>query len=364
MFASNRFFAVVLLLALCAAPASAADKLQTTIEIQLLTLQRGPGSMRSIIAAQEWGRVFSRLGHSANIRSAIGAEQPEIRQKVSGRVRRLTVVGVLDDSGRAVFPKQIFTTADSKRIREWLTELETYGQQGATAGKPLWGLNEAQFADFYRSVSGRLESEIRDVWVYEAVKKLGLPSRLKVRWSEDARSALEDRINESNVRQSLAGLSQATALAVALREQGLGFRPDRTPSERIELLITPLRKGQAFWPTGWELKESRLKTARPLFELVPVNLEDAAFNDIVDIVEQKTGIRVLFDLRRIESEGVNLGELTVSTRPRKMTFYGLLETATVRNRLRHRLVIDEAGQPFIWITTFAADRERREADKN
>ena len=44
-----------------------------------------------------------------------------------------------------------------------------------------------------------------------------------------------------------------------LNEYGLGFRPVRTPSGKIEIAVFPLQKTTEVWPVGWQLKELEAK---------------------------------------------------------------------------------------------------------
>ena len=337
-----------------AAQRSTGTDIETRLSVELLSDRSGAG-----VAAQKWGRLFSQLGYSARIRRGLSGEDPQISEKLTGSLRRVSLIGRLDALGRVHFPRRVFTTGDAKRLEQWLTELKTFGRQGAPEGKPLWGLNEVQFARVYDGLSTKLTVELEGSPLRRALTDIGLPEQFPLLWSDEAQAVLDARGDPAPAaRQSLRGFSCATALAILLNDHGLAFHPLRTPSEHIELLITPLRRDRQSWPTGWELRESKLKTARVLFEFVPVDLDQVSFTDLLVVVADKTSIPILFDYHRLERSGIEPASLTVSIKPRRMTFYGLLQFATVRNRLSHRLLIDELGKPFVWISTAAAARER------
>src|SRR5207244_872691 len=78
-------------------------------------------------------------------------------------------------SDRLVFPEKSFTQADSAKLNEWLNELKTYGAQGAPDGKPMWGLSEAQFKVIYSALGARVETEVEDLSLTDAVAKIGIP---------------------------------------------------------------------------------------------------------------------------------------------------------------------------------------------
>ncbi|MCA9070553.1 MAG: hypothetical protein KDA84_16595, partial [Planctomycetaceae bacterium] len=150
-------------------------------------------------------------------------------------------------------------------------------------------------------------------------------------------------------RQSLEGFSRGTAFAMLLNDYGLGFQPTRTPKGDIEISVVPIQETTKVWPVGWELKDSRQKTAPGLFTLVPIDLDDIALMDVLNAVSVKSKIPIRYDHWRIQANKLNIETMRVSYPPRQTSFSLLLRGVTNRNLLAYDLKIDELGQPFAWI---------------
>ena len=101
---------------------------------------------------------------------------------------------------------------------------------------------------------------------------------------------------------------------------------------------------------GWPPRLSRIKTARPLFEIVPVELNDAAFLDVIDAIVTKTEIPMLIDHHRLAEKNIDPNTLTVTIKPKKTSWFQLQKSATNPHHLTRELRIDEAGKPFILVT--------------
>src|SRR5262245_3495800 len=84
-------------------PKPAVTGVKTTLEIELLT---GPDG--GAIQAQEWRTVFEQLNVSVSIHKAVLDEKPEVKERVVGTLRYVTVVGRLERSGRIVFADRTF----------------------------------------------------------------------------------------------------------------------------------------------------------------------------------------------------------------------------------------------------------------
>lgn len=328
--------------------------LSTTLEVRIVTVQ-----LQSALKSQEWGRAFQKIGYRIRIRRAASTDKPDVTETIRGDSRRVTAIGVLDRTGTLEFPGgRKFKLADSAKLKEWLDSLKKYGAQGAPEGKPLWGLNADQFASVYNSLSQKLDDELFDVDVQTAIARVKAPKRHRLFFSPSARLWLRKQPG-SKVRQKVKGISIGTALALVLKDSGLGFYPTRTASGSIDLAIKPLAESKERpWPVGWEPRLSRTRTAPLLFKLFPVNLEEMGIVELSDVVSEKTEVPILFDYSTIAAADIDIDELTVTIPERKSTLYRAVQTAVSRNRLSLRLLIDELGKPLVYVTTAAAAREK------
>ena len=182
------------------------------------------------------------------------------------------------------------------------------------------------------------------------------PLRMTVaarRWVNSAASqppAGETALSARNTR----GFSVGSVLALTLSQWGMGFRPLRGPDGRIELVVDPLPEIARAWPVGWDLPKDRtqLQTAPQLFKLFPVELTDVKLLDVLHAAEAQSQIAIWSDAFRIRRErNLQLDTLRVSFPKKQVSWSQVLRAVTTPRQMRQKLVIDERGRPFIWITT-------------
>lgn len=331
------------------------SKTTTLVNVELLT-----GKENVALQAQQWGRLFQKLGLPIRIRSAIGDEQPEIRQKVTGSVRRVTAIGHIHRSGQLIFPEKKFSFDQTTQLAEWLKSLENYGAQGSPEGRPLWGLNEQQFGKAYAALSQKLDQTVHGAELEAGLKGFELERELPVRLSDDAKTWLEREFDEvPKVGQELKGFSKGTALAILLSAYNLAFYPTRTPDGQLEAVVVPAGSTTEIWPVGWELKASRGKTAPKLFQMVPVEFDDVPVLDLLSVISERTSVPIRLDEYRIKEHGVDLTRARVSHPRKNSALEAVVLRAVAESDLRSPLRIDERGQPFLWITTVEGARARR-----
>ncbi|MFQ5730552.1 MAG: hypothetical protein ACE5KM_01225 [Planctomycetaceae bacterium] len=332
-------------------PARKSSKVTTIVSLELITTDNTAGFQTRL-----WTGALQKLKISFRIRRGTSADKLGILETKRGNFRTVKVTGKLDRIGRLIFKDRVFKRGDDARLAEWIRELQTYGGQGAPAGKPLWGLSKAQFGEVYAALSRPVSREVHGGSLGAALKGLGLPSDYPVRFSVAGNKAKDGE--SGTVRKTVKGQSLGTALALVLRDFGLGFRPLRTPRGNIELVVDPLDVARDAWPIGWKLRASRPQTAPRMFQLIPVELENVKLTDLFAAVTAKTGIPIHVDYRAARAKRIAIDKLVVSYGRRKTSWSLLLRSVTARNRLTRTLRIDEAGNPFVWITVFGSATSR------
>lgn len=324
-----------------------ADDNKTIVVFELLTGKDGV-NYRAIL----WRPIFQELDVSFRIRRGTLNDKIETTEEQLGPLRKVTVTGKLDRQGRLIFQDRVFTRDETERLKEWVDGLKTYGALGSPKGRKLWGLSKAQFGAVYTALSGKVESPTQGLPLESIAAGLRLPGDYSLRFSTGAERRLASEFPGSRtIDKELKGRARGTALALALADYGLGFRPLRTPRGEIELVVEPLNTTGELWPVGWEFKDSRLKTAPGLFKLKPVELADVKLIDVLNAVEKQSGVPIFLDRHRIEAAGVDLEKVRVSHPRRQTSFSLLLRAVTNPHKLTRELRIDETGQPFVWITT-------------
>ena len=187
-----------------------------------------------------------------------------------------------------------------------------------------------------------------------AIKQMELSAEYPVRYHSTAAAHLSALPTIYPVRQRLAGLSKGTSLAIVLADYGLGFRPLRTPTKEIELVVQPLEDLSDPWPIGWELDETmrRNELAPTLFKMVPVQFNDVPVEDVLLEIARVSQVPITIDHYAVEQKEIDLSQLTLSYPSRKAAWMTVVNSAAVRNRMRQELRIDEQGKPFIRVAPF------------
>ena len=331
-------------------PAKSGAVRSTTVEMILLSADGGG------IQAQQWRSTLESLNVPFSIRRGQEGEQLETTEKVIGTLRTVTAVGKLERSGQLVFGDRTFQPGDRQQLKKWVTDLQTYGAQGTPDGKPVWGLNEAQFAAVYSSLTELAPADTRDQELERVIAGLPLPAESPVRWSEAALRRLTRSGGQHVVRQNVKGFAAATALAVILNDEGLGFRPHRTPEGTLELLIDVPESPADAWPVGWALKLPRQKAAPNLFRLQQVFFDETPLTEVLATAARSAEITILFDFADLERAATDWQDLKFSYPPRQATWFTVIKDALNKQKLSFDLWQDEAGRPFLYVTSLRSKR--------
>ena len=320
---------------------------KTDVTLELVVDQRGA------LAAQAWRNALKDLGIPVRMKFGLSPDsKPETRERVVGTLRYVQLRGVVDSKGKILFTDRSFGRSEMSKLKEWVHDLQTYGAQGAPDGQPAWGLNKSQFGRLIKDLAEPVK-EIREGDDLEgSVKRLQTGSRYNLRYSTSARQWINSHAALKVVRQNIVSLSRGTALACLLNDAGLGFRPLRTPSGTIELVIEERGSVEKLWPVGWEIPKdrSRYRTAPKLFELLPVELNDVPYLDVIQAISLKTQLPVVMDYYNIETRSdMKIDKLKVSYPSRKVSWLQVLRGISSPNRLSVELMVDERDRPFIHV---------------
>ena len=338
-------------------PTDSAKPRTTIVEIKLLADGNGGG-----LHSQQWGKLLEPLDVSVQIQRTTGSEKPGVSERLVGTIRYVTATGSLDRSGTIGFPGRNFGLEDGPKLREWINELKTYGAQGTPEGQPMWGLTKEQFNGLYDSLLKPVEADVNELPIVEATSKLPLPKRYPLRFNQAALTLIGRAGAKNRVRQDVRGFSAATALAIMLNDCHLGYRPTRTPTDGIELLVEPLGQRQDQWPIGWPLQKQRFKAAPKLFTMTPIELNQVQLTDLLPTVAELTETPVMLDHYEIEQKNIDLSKLTVSLKRQETSWSVALKSIAVPKKLSMDVWQDEAGRTFVWITTNRPGRSRATAE--
>lgn len=318
----------------------------TTITVELLTGSSGVG-----LKARQWAEILGKLDVIVTVRNGRSDDKVGVTERKAGAtLRTVTVVGALDSAGRLIFPDQVFTEDDADKLAKWINELRVYGAQGDPNGRPVWGLTKEQFGVIHTALKKPLAAETKDVEITKAVGLFDLPRDHPVRFSSEAIGRLKEKGGQLKVSQSVQGVSQGTALAVLLAEQGLGFRPRRLPDGGIELTVFPLDETSKFWPVGWPREGNVPDTCPALFQFKNIELDDKPLDEVLEAVAGVLEIPILIDRQGLVAKGVDLAQVKITFPRKRTTWTEALKSFTYKAKSKMEVLVDEAGRPFLWIT--------------
>jgi hypothetical protein len=329
--------------------ATAAASSDTRISLEIFTGTEGLG-----FHAQQWESVFEHAGVLARIHSEFSGDQVSIREKQYGKLREVTLVGKLERDGSLTFSGHKFARSQSAAFEEWLREIRAYGAQGSPSGKALWGLSRDQFDAMQKALAAPVEEEIAGLPLDAAIGALHLPEQYPFRFSIAAQQTLATPgMKKQPGRVQVRGIARGSALALLLSQYGLGFRPNRTPSGKLELVGLRVEDGQALWPIGWDIPEGTYpaNVAPKLFQQTKVDLKDQKLADVLNAISDRTGVPVRIDYTAIAARGLDADSILVSASGEHMTWSRLLSAITSPSLLVANLRTDEARKPFVWVTS-------------
>lgn len=332
------------------------------IEFEILTPRKGMTGL----FAQKWGRLFAQLKISARIRQERFNEKERIEEKKYGSGQLVLVVAKIDRKGYLVCGKKKFRLSQAGKIKEWVEELKTFGVQGSPEGKPAWGLSKPQFEVVHAPLKKTFRADVKGKPLTVALKQFQFEGKTTLRFSESAREELLKPSNLEPVSQEFKGVSQGTALSMLLAEYGLCFRPRRTSSKKVQLVVEPNKNISDPWPFGWDLESvslsspdptkpkilpnHRLRLAPKLFERTLLELNSAVAQSVLDSIERQSKIPLFYDIARIRHQKIDLKTVLVNYSRKRASWNQILKSVAFQARLTVDLRVDEASKPFLWIS--------------
>jgi len=328
-------------------PESSADK--TVLEIELLL----PAVSSDPLASQKWRKVFEELDVGVHIRQPLSDDKVEVTEVSRGPFRLVRLTGEITREGQVAFPDKTFKSSDVEGLREYFDELKLYGAQGAPDGKPMWGLSKEQFEVVFNALSAPIPEELAGTTFGEAIEKLALPESLKLTFHTSAEPIRQDWL-KVEFKDEIQGVSTGTGLAFLLSQQGLGFRPLRSASGTLQLLVQPLADTPDAWPVGWPTDETQPRNVQfpELFKPVETGVNSSSLTSVLNEIELQSKTRILVDRTGALVKKLDPDELVV-TFPRKKTAWALIiSSVAVNSKMTMNYRQDEAATGFLYITPF------------
>ena len=105
------------------------------------------------------------------------------------------------------------------------------------------------------------------------------------------------------------------------------------------------------WPIGWPPEKPLAQTVPSLYEFHNVNVQNATAAKALAAIAARLKVPVLMDYNAMARHGVDPAKTLVSFPSARTTYSLALRKLLFQAGLQFEVRLDEAGKPFLWITT-------------
>lgn len=331
----------VLLLAI-----SAQAQNRASLELEVHMINAGIG------AQQTWGEMLAEVGADrVSLKSVRKRAKPDVEESEFRQSKHYLVIGVLS-GGRLNLPGgKSFTARDKDRIAAYLKKIRDDGPKTALSEKMAFGMTAEQLVGLQQDLAQNHKTATKGQRVLEIVDAIRETIKTPLQIDSSARMALAGK---DKIAEELKSLSCGTTLAAILRPLGLVAVPHRKQGKSVEIIIVESRKAKEHWPIGWPNEKGNALAAPKMFEKKDVNIQNAKLNLILDAMEKRCELPFLYDHNSMARHGADPTKLTATIVKKKQTYFAVVRQALsqVRPQMKPEIRLDDAGQPFLWITTF------------
>lgn len=324
---------------------------------RLLEFEIGVSGQAAALSMQRWNQRLVQLKvDRVQIRQARPDDKLSISEQALGRQSIVHVLGKLDSRGQLVVPGHTFSSADVDALAQWLDELREYGPKGSPQGKPSWGLDAKQLESLRNALAKPASVDQADDSLGKVIERFRRETGLEVLAEiEENANKQEGPAHKASLPTDTSGLSWGTWTAYVLGLNGLAFEPQRTPADTVRLRIAPKAIIEHPWPVGWPPEVRNVKLVPELFKIVNVELRNVTVAELIEKLEARPELPpLLVDLGSIRNAGIDPNTALVSLPPTRGAWITNLRKMLFPAKLKSEVRIDEAGTPFLWITTLKA----------
>jgi hypothetical protein len=257
------------------------------------------------------------------------------------------VLGIIRTDNQLYLPGGRFRLQDHAGLQRWLRDLPA----GSTANRDQrssneFGLSDQALVEVFDRLTVRVRQPTKGQSASRVIQQIGRDLTLPLQIDRTVDNRL--RSNE-RVIDELSGLSSGTALAAVLRPLGLALVPkDSTGTIRLE--VTSARTAKHAWPIGWTSEKPARDVLPKLFEFLEVEIAKTPLDQALAALQARLQVPFLVDHNALARQQIDLKQIQVNF-PAKRSFYQrILDRALYQASLEAEVRVDEAEQPFLWIS--------------
>jgi hypothetical protein len=299
-----------------------------------------------ITRIKAWASFLQKSGFTnVQLRSAKLTDMPKV--KTLGRKESPTyvVTGIL--AGDTLhLPGGTFEYGQIDEAKLWIKRLQGDGVDALTTQKGAYGLSRDQIVEIFDQLTLKVKVTTAGRTTKEVIRSISRIWNLQVSVDPVARTQLFSQVPFND---ELQGVASGTAMAIVLKSTGLIMLPDKPIGSGVRIRITKPVKDLAFWPVGWESSQNPGKTAPDLFNELSVEIKNTEISKTVKAIGQRLQTPILFDYTSIAKRGISLDK-KVNVPAGKIFYKKILDIALSQAGLHCEVLVDEANQPFLWIS--------------
>ncbi len=314
------------------------------VEMELITEAGFPAT-----GSHRWMQMLKGLDVSnLRIRSARTSDKVGVRERGTATSPTYQVTGILTGRNTLRLPGGEFRYGDKAGIARWITKLKEGGESGLFETAGAFGLTATQLVKVHEALSGPVIFSTKGQKSYDAMKRISGTLSLSFTADQDATNRM---VGNNPIRDELQGLSAGTALAAILRPLGLVLVPRKQAGGQMKLLITDVRRSPESWPVGWPPEKSPRDTLPELFNFLKVEIQDQPLSTALTAIQGRIKAPILYDHNSLALESIDPTQVKVS-HPDVRTYYKrIVDVLVGQAKLTTDLRVDEAGKPFLWISS-------------
>ncbi len=316
---------------------------EATVSLELATEKGFP-----IAGQQRWIGFLKDLGFAnLRIRSAREREEPSLSKRGTADSPSYYVTGLLVSGNTLQVPGAVIRYGDRAAVTQWLAKLREGGEEGLFTPTGLWGMTARQVIAFHQTLETKVAFQTKGQTIADVVRQITRQVNATITIDPSAQRALNGK---ETVLDELNGISSGTAIAAAIRPLGLLLVPTKAAAGRPSGKIVDAQQVEEGWPIGFDPDNPPGQTAPSLFTFLNAEIQEEPLDAALVVLQQRVKIPMLFDHNAIARHEVDM-TIDVSFAPKRTFYKKIIDTVLRKAMLKSELRVDDAGQPFLWITT-------------
>jgi hypothetical protein len=304
----------------------------------------GSSQLGAAMSFQEWGQALSKAGvQNFRLRSAQEGDKAAIEVAGTDQVPVYKVTAVLGAGDELLVPGGRFRRTQCKELATWLNDIAKHGPPEKREKLAAFGLTASQFKKVTADLAKKVGFSTKGMTRNDAVSKIGeqLGLTLKVE------GTLAD--GDDTIEEDLSALSSGSALACILRPIGACMTP-QVDGETLSYTVKKAELDKEVWPVGWPA-EGAQKVLPALYEFHNVNVSGVSATKLLEVVSKQIEVPALLDHNALARHGIDPDKAVVSHPQQRTTYSVALRKMLGKIKLKFEVRVDEAGKPFLWVST-------------